>query len=103
MFKITIFYPVKHNDWFDMEYYTEKHLALSKSVFGNYLKGIGIEKSESSDSVYKVIGHLFFEEIEHFYNCFLPNKTILEEDAVHYTNVKAVIQISKVIVWQNFT
>lgn len=102
MFKITIFYSVNENDWFDMAYYTEKHVPLSKSVFGDSLKGLMIEEGNAPDVPYKVIGHLFFEELDQFYDHFLPNKKRLEKDAENYTNVEAVIQISKVVVWEHF-
>lgn len=107
MYKITIFYPVKENDWFDMEYYVEKHVPLSKSIFGDSLKGLAIEEAynheqDAQNRSYKVIGHLFFERIEEFYEKFLPKKRILEEDAKNYTSVNALIQISKVVVWDHY-
>lgn len=107
MFKITIFYPVKENDWFDLEYYTQKHVPLSKSVFGDSLKGLAIEEAynlenDAQDYQYKVIGHLFFDKVEDFYERFLPKKEILEEDAKNYTNVDAILQISKVVVWEHY-
>ncbi|PIF46128.1 uncharacterized protein (TIGR02118 family) [Chryseobacterium sp. 52] len=107
MFKVTIFYPVKEGDWFDMEYYIQKHVPLSRSIFGGVLKGWAVEEADDQEGdgqnfPYRVIGHLFFEKVEDFYTRFLPNKETLEKDALHYTNVKAVIQISRVIVWNHY-
>lgn len=107
MYKVTIFYPVKDNDWFDMEYYMTTHMPLSKSVFGEALKGLAIEEAYNQQSgthhfPYQVIGHLFFEKTEDFYSKFLPNKEILEKDAKNYTNVEAIIQISRVVVWNHY-
>ncbi|MCC9070636.1 hypothetical protein LNQ49_03355 [Flavobacterium sp. F-65] len=63
MIKVTVFYPVKENDWFDLPYYLNNHMPLSKSIFGAVLKGIAIEENTAaaSDEVisYKIIGHLF--------------------------------------------
>ncbi|OXA70487.1 hypothetical protein B0A67_15845 [Flavobacterium aquidurense] len=106
MIKITIFYPVKSGDWFDVSYYLEKHMPLSKSIFGDVLKGIAIEEDTADLGVnkevlsYQIIGHLFFENVEDFYERFLPNKEILFKDALQYTNVAPILQISKVLIWQ---
>lgn len=108
MIKITIFYPVNKDDWFDMDYYLQKHVPLSKSVFGDSLKGLAIEEAclseeaKSENFPYKVIGHLFFEKAEDFYSRFLSKKELLEEDAKNYTNVSAIVQVSKVITWELF-
>jgi uncharacterized protein (TIGR02118 family) len=106
MIKITVFYPLKENDWFDLKYYSQKHATLSKSIFGDSLRGLVIEEaysyenSDAQDFPYKVIGHLFFDHVDDFYARYLPNKDLLTDDAKNYTNVNPVIQISKVIVWE---
>ncbi|WP_428229027.1 EthD family reductase [Flavobacterium sp.] len=106
MIKVTIFYPIKKGDWFDVSYYLEKHMPLSKSIFADVLKGIAIEENIVDLGVneevisYQIIGHLFFERVEDFYTSFLPNKEILFEDALQYTNVSAILQISKVLICQ---
>ncbi|WP_428229050.1 EthD family reductase [Flavobacterium sp.] len=106
MIKVTVFYPVKKTDWFDISYYLEKHMPLSKSLFGEVLKGIAIEENMTDSAaadqngMYKIIGHLFFESMEDFYDKFLANKEILYQDALNYTNVIPVLQISKVLVCQ---
>lgn len=106
MIKVTVFYPVKEGDWFDVHYYLEKHMPLSQSSFGDRLKGIAIEENTASPDLnknlvyYRVIGHLFFEKTEDFYEKFLPNEEILVEDAKRYTNVTPILQISKVLIWR---
>lgn len=108
MFKVSIFYPVKENDWFDMEYYLQKHVPLSRSVFGKSLKGLAIEeayndeKNETYQYLYKVIGHLFFEKVEDFYLNFLPNEELLRKDSENYTNVDPILQICRVIVCDHY-
>lgn len=108
MYKVTILYPVKAQDRFDMDYYIREHVPLSRSVFGSALKGLAIETAADTDntvfpeSPYKVIGHLFFEKVADFYDNFLPNQALLEADASRYTNVPPEIQISKVIMWEHF-
>jgi uncharacterized protein (TIGR02118 family) len=106
MVKVTIFYPFHQGCWFDTNYYLEQHVPLSKSVFGEFLKGIAIEEHEDSAIIngelisYKIIGHLFFEKEEHFYRKFLPEQKKLSEDALNYTDIIPFIQINKVLVWQ---
>jgi len=106
MIKVTVFYSLKKGDWFDVSYYLEKHMPLSKSIFAEALKGIAIEENTSAtlntdDPVsFKIIGHLFFESVEDFYEKFLPNKEILFEDALKYTNIVPTLQISKVLICQ---
>lgn len=106
MVKVTIFYPVHPGCWFDKEYYLNQHLPLSKSVFGELLKGIAIEEQEDAAIIngepvaYKIIGHLFFEKKEHFHMKFLPGQERLSQDALNYTDIIPFIQINKVLVWQ---
>lgn len=106
MVKVTIFYPFHQGCWFDKKYYLERHLPLSKLVFGELLKGIAIEEHVEPAIIigehisYEIIGHLFFEKEEHFYKKFLPEQERLSEDALNYTNIIPFIQINKVLLWQ---
>lgn len=105
MVKVTIFYPFHQGCWFDSDYYLNQHLTLSKSVFGNLLKGFAIEEQESAlftdDLIlYKIIGHLFFEKKEDFFAKFLPEADRLSKDALNYTDIIPIIQINKILVWQ---
>ena len=101
MVKVTVFYPVKEGDFFDMEYYSTQHVALSSSVFGDALKGLGIEQvsNNSPECLYQVIGNLFFETEQDFYDRYLPNAEILAQDAIQYTNVTPILQISNLVLW----
>ncbi|WP_316779115.1 EthD family reductase [Pedobacter antarcticus] len=102
MIKVTIFYPVQTGQWFDKIYYLEKHLPLSKAVFGEALRGVLIEElieadlSEGNVS-YQIIGHLFFDSTDDFYNKYLPAKELLFEDGLKYTNCIPFLQLSKVL------
>lgn len=106
MVNITITYPIEEGNWFDMNYYLGHHVVLSTSIFGDVLKGITIEKCERKGSgsdelvCYAVIGRLFFENTDDFYNRYLPKKDILEKDLLNYTDVKPIAQISNIVYWK---
>jgi uncharacterized protein (TIGR02118 family) len=101
MIKITVTYSVGKNDWFDMDYYINKHVPMSQSIFSEVLKGMTIDYiTDEEHQIAQVTGALFFESVVDFYKKFIPAKDALTEDTALYTNSKSTFQISEIKLWR---
>lgn len=100
MIKITITYSVDTNDWFDMDYYINKHLPMSQSIFSEVLKGITIDHiTDEKHQITQVTGALYFENVADFYKKFIPAQEELTKDTALYTNSTSTFQISEIKLW----
>lgn len=101
-YKISILYPHGEGKKFDMDYYSNKHMPMVASLFGNKLKGYSIDKGISGrtpdDTVtYKAIGYFYFESLSDYQETFGPNAEKIRGDIPNYTNIQPIIQISQVV------
>ena len=48
MIKVAIFYPNGEGKTFDMDYYSNKHMPMAVSLFGDSLKAMSIDKGLAS-------------------------------------------------------
>ena len=85
-----------------MEYYTNQHVPMVKNLLGDALLGISVEKGlgnaePNSAPSFKVIGCLYFESMESFQNSFGPNAESIANDAVNFTNIEPIVQISEMV------
>lgn len=95
------FYPNGEGKTFDMDYYLNKHIPLLKSLVGDSVKLILIDKPLSDNSPdppqYLAIGHMYFESMSALQNSMTP--AVLEKlmaDTPNYTNIQATVQFSMV-------
>ncbi|MEM9341191.1 MAG: EthD family reductase [Bacteroidota bacterium] len=100
--KVTIMYPNEEGKTFDMEYYSKKHMPMVAQLFGDYLKGMSIDKgiagSTPEESIpFLVIGTFYFNKLEDYGAAFGPNTEKILEDIPNYTNVLPIVQISEVV------
>lgn len=101
MIKVTILYPNGEGKTFDMDYYSNKHMPMAASLFGDSLKAMSIDKGLASGTPdapipYLAIGYFYFETMSSFKNSMGPNSEKLRADVANYTNIQPVIQISEV-------
>jgi len=101
MIKVTILYPNGEGKTFDMDYYSNKHMPMAASLFGDSLKAMSIDKGLASGTPdapipYLAIGYFYFETMSSFKNSMGPNSEKLRADVPNYTNIQPVIQISEV-------
>ncbi len=101
MIKVAIFYPNGEGKTFDMDYYSNKHMPMAATLFGDALKAMSIDKGLAMTTPnvpvkYVAIGYFYFEDMESFQNSMEPNSETLRADVPNYTNIKPVIQISEV-------
>ena len=101
MIKVAIFYPNGEGKTFDMDYYSNKHMPMAASLFGDSLKAMAIDKGLASGTPdtplpYLAIGYFYFETMSACQNTMKANSAKLRADVSNYTNTKPVIQISEV-------
>jgi len=101
MTKVTILYPNDEGKTFDMDYYSNKHMPMLVSLFGDALKNLEIDKGISgrtpNDPIpFLAIGYLYFESLADYENVFGPNAKKIIGDIPNYTNIQPIVQISEV-------
>ena len=102
MVKVTILYPNSDEKTFDMDYYSNKHMPMIASLFGDSLKLYAIDKGIAGRTPdepipYLAIGYLYFDKLSAYQNSFGPNAEKIIGDIPNYTNIQPVVQISKVL------
>ena len=102
MIKVSIIYPNDEGKTFDMDYYSQKHMPMLESLFGDALKLLEIDKGISSRTPdepipYLAIGHLYFDKLSDYQNSFGPNAEKILSDIPNYTNIRPVVLISEVV------
>ena len=101
-YKISILYPYQQGKHFDMDYYSQKHMPMVASLFGDQLKHYFIDSGVSgrtpNDPVtYVAVGGFYFEKLSDYKEAFGPNAEKIRGDIPNYTNIQPIIQISQVI------
>ncbi len=101
MIKVAILYPNGEGKTFDMDYYSNKHMPMAASLFGESLKAMSIDKGLASGKPgepvpYLAMGYFYFENMSSFQNAMGPNSEKLRADVPNYTNIQPVIQVSEV-------
>ncbi len=101
MIKVTILYPNGDGKTFDMDYYSNKHMPMIASLFGESLKWVTIDKGIAGRTPdepipYLAIGYLYFDKLSDYQNSFGPNAEKIIGDIPNYTNIQPIVQISKV-------
>src|SRR5688572_12635456 len=66
MIKVAIFYPNGEGKTFDMKYYSETHMPMAVTLFGDSLKAMSIDKGLASGKPeepvpYLAIGYFYFD------------------------------------------
>jgi uncharacterized protein (TIGR02118 family) len=103
MIKVGIYYPNGEGKTFNMDYYASKHMSLAKSLLGNSVKAIAIDKGLASGVPntpvpYLAIGYLYFDSIASFQKAMNAEVSAkLNADIPNYTNSQPIVQISEVL------
>jgi uncharacterized protein (TIGR02118 family) len=95
-------YPNGEGKTFDMDYYLNKHIPLLKSLVGDSVKLISIDRGLTNNSpdspvLFLAIGHMYFESMSALQNSMTPE--VLEKlmaDMPNYTNCEPKVQFSVV-------
>src|SRR3989337_1759807 len=91
MIKVAIFYPNGEGKTFDMDYYSNKHMRMAASLFGDSLKAMAIDKglaSETPDTPlpYLAIGYFSFDTMSACQNSMKANQAKLTLDIPNHKN-----------------
>ncbi|MEM7572422.1 MAG: EthD family reductase [Bacteroidota bacterium] len=102
MVKVSILYPNGEGHTFDMDYYAKQHMPMVAELFGEPLRHYAIEegiggRTPADPIPYLAIGYFYFDQLTDYENAFGPNAEQILGDIPNYTNVQAVVQISKVV------
>jgi uncharacterized protein (TIGR02118 family) len=101
MVKVSVLYPSKPGDRFDVEYYVGVHMPMAKRLLGSAVKAISIEigiggEAPGSPAPYAAIVGFTCESVEAFATAFGPVAGQLQGDVPNYTNIMPQIQISEI-------
>ncbi|MEM9077156.1 MAG: EthD family reductase [Bacteroidota bacterium] len=101
-YKISILYPYEDGKQFDMDYYSQKHMPMVASLFGDKLKHYFIDsglsgRTPNDPMTYIAVGGFYFEKLSDYREAFGPNAEKIRGDIPNYTNIQPIIQISQVI------
>jgi uncharacterized protein (TIGR02118 family) len=101
MIKMAILYPNGEGKTFDMDYYVNKHMTLAKTLMGDSVKIIAIDKGLAAGTPdapvpYLAMGYFYFENMSAFKNAMGPARAQLVADVPNFTNIQPIVQISEV-------
>ena len=101
MVKVSVLYPSKPGDRFDVDYYIGVHMPMAKRLLGDAVKAISIEigiggETPGSPAPYAAIVGFTCESVEAFARAFWPVEGQLKGDVPNYTNIEPVIQVSEI-------
>ena len=98
MVKVSVLYPSKPGNHFDVDYYVRVHMPMAKRLLGDAISieiGVGGE-TPGSPAPYAAIVGFTCESVEAFARAFWPVEGQLQGDVPNYTDIVPVIQISEI-------
>ena len=101
MIKVSIMYPYSDKSNFNIDYYCDKHIPMVQKYFGGTCQGVSvdegiIDKNTNQFPAFYAMAHFYFESIKAFQDAMAPYAEKIMGDAVNYTDVEPVIQISNI-------
>ncbi len=100
--KVSVLYPSGEGKNFDMEYYSNQHVALLVKLLGEAIVGATIEAGlggavPGAPPPFVAMGNLYFESMDAFQKSFGPHAQTIMADVPNYTNIEPLTQISEVV------
>jgi len=101
MVKVSVLYPSKAGERFDVDYYVGVHMPMAKRLLGDAVKEISIEigiggGEPGAPAPYAAIVGFTCETVEAFMGAFMPVIGQLQGDIPNYTDIVPVIQVSEI-------
>lgn len=101
MIRLTVLYPRREASEFDMDYYLAQHVPMFKEKLGDALHHVEIDEGiggamPGDPPPFAVIFHAFFEGREQLRQLG-PHAPAIMSDIPNFTNVEAIMQVSKVV------
>ena len=101
MVRVSVLYQNSEEARFDLDYYTNTHMALVWKVLGprglvraEVDRGVNTLGDEPSPCV--AVGHIYFESVAQFQQAFAEGVEDLFDDVPNYTNIDPVLQVSEI-------
>jgi len=101
MVKVSVLYPSKPGNRFDVDYYLTVHMPMAKRLLGPAVKSISIEigiggEAPGEPAPYAAIVGFTCESVEAFTTAFMPVAGQLQGDIPNYTDITPHIQVSEI-------
>ena len=101
MIKVSILYPSKPGNRFDVDYYITVHMPMAVRLLGPAVKETSVEigiagATPGEPAPYAAIVGFTCESLDAFAAAFTPVADQLQGDIPNYTDIKPVIQISQI-------
>ena len=101
MVKVSVLYPSKPGNRFDVDYYLRVHMPMAKRLLGSAVKEISIEigiggEAPGSPAPFAAIVGFTCESVQAFATAFAPVAGQLRGDIPNYTDILPHIQISEI-------
>jgi uncharacterized protein (TIGR02118 family) len=98
---LTILYPNTDGATFDLDYYLDVHVPMSKRYQEPALKSFTVDVGTGTGipdekPPFLVIANLVYESMDAFVEVFMPHMEELQNDIKNYTNVAPIIQFSEI-------
>jgi uncharacterized protein (TIGR02118 family) len=101
MIKVSVLYPSKPGNRFDVDYYLTVHMPMSARLLGTAVKEISIEigiagGGPNEPAPFAAIVGFACDSVDVFMAAFTPVVGQLQGDIPNYTDIEPVIQISEI-------
>jgi uncharacterized protein (TIGR02118 family) len=101
--KVSVMYPHSPGARFDHAYYRDKHMPMIKARMGDACLYYTVDKglaggAPGAPPLYIGMCHIFADSVESFQASFGPHLKEIMADVSNYTDLRAVMQISEVVV-----
>src|ERR1041384_4987573 len=104
MIRVTVLFPKTSDSYFDMNYYVNKHVPMTKAKLQSLGFALEAQVDEGVGRVtpgepapYAAIGYLIFEKIEDLQNGLATHGAEIMSDIPNFTNVQPQIQIGSIV------
>ena len=101
MIKVSVLYPSRPGNRFDVDYYLTVHMPMAARLLGAAVKEIAVEigiggGTPGEPAPYAAIVGFTCESVDTFTAAFMPVADQLQGDIRNYTDIEPVIQISEI-------
>lgn len=101
MIKVSILYPSKPGNRFDVDYYLTVHMPMAARLLGAAVKETSIEigiggEAPGQPAPFSAIVGFTCESVDAFVAAFMPVVDQLRGDIPNYTDIQPVVQISEI-------
>ena len=101
MVKVSVLYPSKPGNRFDVDYYVRVHMPMAKRLLGPAVKEISVEigiggEAPGEPAPFAAVAGFTCESVEAFIAASMPVLEQLQGDIPNYTDIKPLFQISEI-------